>query len=105
VKAGHRWERVGLFAKLRPGVTSLSNRGVACLGDVCELILLAVPEYRREFALDVGGVLEFYPSPRLVTRLDLGTLVIHHRGTAPPCPGGECTTYNLATSIGMGLRF
>lgn len=104
-KAGYRGERVGVFAKVRPGVTVLTDRGVECLGDVCALVLLAVPEYRSEFALDVGGVVEWYPSGRWVARFDIGSLIIRHRSTAPPCPGGGCTSANLATSIGFGVRF
>jgi hypothetical protein len=105
VKAGYRGERVGVFGKVRPGFTSLTDRGVECLGEVCALTLLAVPDYRREFALDVGGVVELYPSSRWLARVDIGSLIIRHRSTAPPCAGGECTTSNLATSLGVGMRF
>lgn len=104
VKAGYRGERIGVFAKARPGFTALADRGVACLGDVCALMLLAVPEYRTEFAFDLGGVVEFYPSARWVVRADVGTLIIRHRSSAPPC-GDACTTSNLATSVGFGVRF
>ncbi len=105
VKAGYRGDRIGVFAKVRPGFTSLTDRGVACRGDVCALMLLAVPEYRREFALDVGGVFEFHPSSRWVARADIGSLIIAHRSSAPPCAAGDCTTSNLASSIGLGVRF
>ncbi|HEX5965010.1 MAG TPA: hypothetical protein VFY51_03735, partial [Pyrinomonadaceae bacterium] len=30
-------------------------------------------------ATDLGGVLEFYPSPRIVTRFDVGDTIIHFR--------------------------
>ena len=64
VRSGYRGERFGMFVKARPGVTRLSNRGVDCQGDVCALLLLAVPEYKPEFALDLGGVVEVYPAAR-----------------------------------------
>ena len=105
VKAGYRGKHAGVFAKVRPGFTTLTNRGVDCIGDVCALMLLAVPEYRREFALDLGGVVELYPSPRWVVRADVGTLRIRHRSNAPPCAGTTCTTSNLAASAGLGVRF
>lgn len=105
VKAGYRGDRIGVFAKVRPGVTVLSDRGVECRGEVCALVLLAVPEYRPEFVVDVGGIFEVYPSARWVARVDVGSLVIRHRSTAPPCVGGGCTTANLATSFGVGVRF
>ena len=96
---------MGLFAKVRPGFTVLADRGIDCLGDVCALMLLAVPEYRSEFALDFGSVVEIYPSTRWLARVDVGSLMIRHRSTAPPCAAGDCTTFNLATSFGMGVRF
>lgn len=105
VKTGYRGERFGVFGKVRPGVTALSDRGVECLGDVCALMLLAIPEYRSEFVVDVGGVFEFYPSSRWVARFDVGSLIIKHRSTAPPCVGGGCTSSNLASSVGVGVRF
>lgn len=105
VKAGYRGDRLGVFGKLRPGVTTLADRGVNCRGDVCALVLLAVPEYRPEFALDLGGVFEWYPTPRWVARLDMGNLMIRHRSTSPPCPAGGCTSNNLMISAGAGFRF
>lgn len=105
VKSGYRGERFGLFGKVRPGVTVLADRGVECLGDVCALMLLAVPEYRSEFALDAGGVVEYYPSRRWLIRGDVGGLMIKHRSTAPPCAAGDCTTWNPAVSVGAGVRF
>src|SRR5262249_17722984 len=76
VKLGRRSDRLGVFAKVRPGFTHLSDKGVECVGDVCALMLLAGPEYRTELALDVGGVLEFYPSARTVMRFDLADAMI-----------------------------
>lgn len=105
VKAGHRGERIGLFARARPGFTTLTDRGVDCQGDVCALMLLTVPEYRREFALDLGGVVEFYPSSRWLARADIGALRIRHRSSAPPCASGDCSSWNLAASAGLGIRF
>jgi hypothetical protein len=102
-KIGMRGERFGLFAKVRPGLASLSHTGFDCKGDVCALILLALPEYRTEFALDYGGVVEFYPSPRFVTRFDFGDTMIRHRSFAPPCR--ECTSHNFSSRFGFGVRF
>ena len=68
------------------------------------LMLLAVPEYRTEFAFDLGGVLEFYPSARTVARIDAGDTMIRHRSSAvPPCQ--ECTTHNFSSRFGVGVRF
>ena len=103
-KIGARGDRFGGFAKVRPGIVTLSNTGMGCVGEVCALILLPRPEYRTEFAIDLGGVFEFYPTPRTIARFDLGTTTIRHRSLGvPPCR--DCTTNNLSTSVGMGFKF
>jgi hypothetical protein len=104
-KVGVRGERFGLFAKARPGLARQSNGGVQCVGDVCALVLLMVPEYRTEFALDLGGVFEVYPSARTVLRFEVGDTIIWHRSVAPPCFGASCTSNNLSSKFGAGLRF
>lgn len=103
VKAGYRSGRVGVFAKARPGFSRLSNQGIDCRGDVCALILIAPPEYKTQFIMDIGGVVEFYPSDRLLARIDIGNTIVRHRGSAPPCNG--CTRNNLTSKFGFGLRF
>jgi hypothetical protein len=105
VKAGLRNDRVGLFAKARPGFTYVSGDGVECVGDVCALALLIRPAYGTEFAVDLGGVFEFYPSRRIVARFDLGDTMIWHNSVAPPCWTETCTSHNLSTKMGVGVRF
>ena len=105
MKAGVRNDRVGLFAKARPGFTHVSGNGVECVGDVCALVLLIRPEYSTEFALDFGGVFEFYPSRRIVARFDLGDTMIRHTSAAPPCWTESCTSHNLSSKMGVGFRF
>jgi hypothetical protein len=79
LKVGKRFEKWGIFAKGRPGVASFS-RG--------EFNLVPAPgqpsfpfnfEFKRvnSFAVDAGGVVEFYPSKRIVTRFDAGDTIIH----------------------------
>lgn len=107
VRVGTRWNRLGAFAKVRPGVTRLFDRGTECLGADCArvLMLLAIPEYRAEFALDLGGGVEFHPSGRAVARVEFGDTLIRHRSSAPPCPAGGCTSHNLSTRVGLGWKF
>jgi hypothetical protein len=105
-KLGMRNDRFGVFAKVRPGLTRVTNNGgIECVGSECALILLVRPEYRTEFALDFGGVFEVYPSSRTVARFELGDTMIRNRSVAPPCWGQSCTTHNLSTRFGIGLRF
>ena len=105
MKAGVRNDRAGLFAKARPGFSHVSGNGVECIGDVCALALLIRPEYGTEFALDLGGVFEFYPSRRIVARFDLGDTMIWHNSVAPPCWTESCTSHNLSSKMGVGFRF
>lgn len=103
-KIGFRGGKFGAFAKVHPGFARLIDKGMRCLGEMCALALFARPEYETEFALDVGGIVEFYPTDRASARFDLGTTAIRHRSLgAPPCRA--CTTQNFATSLGMGFKF
>lgn len=81
VKAGKRFKNFGIFAKGRPGFLSFT-RG---FGDV---VITGPPpagspfpesEFRprrlTHLAFDLGGVLEFYPSRRIVTRFDAGITI------------------------------
>lgn len=105
VKIGWRNDRFGVFGKARPGFVRLTNRGVDCTGDVCPLILVALPVYKTEFALDLGGMVEFYPTPRTVARFDVGDVAIQHRSLLVPGVCSTCTTHNFSTRAGFGVRF
>ena len=109
VKIGHRFDRYGLFAKVRPGLTHLSNQGLGCAGDDCaRILMLSLPaptSYRTEFALDLGGGFEFFPSRNTVTRIEFGDMIIRHRSFAPPCWQETCSSHNFTTRIGGGVRF
>jgi hypothetical protein len=106
-KITHRRSRYGIFGKVRPGFTHLTNNGVQCVGEDCARILLLfrTDAYRTEFALDLGGGFEFYPSARTVARFEFGDMVIRHRSDAPPCWTEACTSHNFTTRIGGGFRF
>ena len=79
LKVGKRFEKWGIFAKGRPGVVSFSR------GEFNVVPAPAIPsfpfafEFNRvnSFAVDAGGVVEFYPSKRIVTRFDVGDTIIH----------------------------
>lgn len=124
VKAGRRYNKFGIFAKARPGFI-YDSRGSF------EYVLRSTPnpaaqfpfDVRRKsqtsFALDVGGVLEFYPTKHLVTRFDFGdTIIVTPPRTInfPIINGNEApvlqsfrlstrTTNNFQFSAGVGYRF
>jgi hypothetical protein len=70
-------------------------------------------------ALDIGGVLEFYPTRRVVTRFDFGDTIIRYGATTinsidGPAGGPFVTTpitingetrHSFQFSAGVGFRF
>lgn len=107
VRVGARTGRVGAFVKARPGVTRLSDKGTECIGSGCAVIqmLRATGTNRSEFAFDLGGGIELYPTARTVARVDLGDTMIRHRSDAPPCQTSQCTSHNFSSRFGLGYRF
>ena len=109
IKAGTRTNRVGVFAKARPGVmfigevTSGFNCNSTSFGQTCR------PSHNN-FALDVGGVLELYPSSRTIVRFDAGDTIVRIRNatrgflTGGPVATSD-TTHNFQFSVGFGYRF
>ncbi len=61
--------------------------------------------------MDLGGIVEFYPSKRSIVRVDAGDTIVRFRGesaTISPfstisIPGD--TTHNFQVSIGFSYRF
>ena len=76
VKLGKRFEKFGLFAKVRPGFLSVGDVESVTPDTVSVVNGLTTFNFKRErtnfFTLDAGGVLELYPSRRLVVRFDAG---------------------------------
>jgi hypothetical protein len=122
VKVGKRFEKWGFFAKARPGVVGLSQ------GDFNILRITPAGPFPFEvevnrtnhFAVDVGGVVEFYPSRRIVTRFDVGDTMVHFNRrtgsfvvfdalTGTPqvilFSRPARTTHNFQFTAGVGFRF
>jgi hypothetical protein len=78
IKAGKRFEKFGIFAKLRPGFLSVGDVFSIVPGPLVNGFPTINTKIEREtlFTLDMGGVLEFYPSKRLIVRIDGGDTVI-----------------------------
>lgn len=120
VKAGKRWEKFGIFAKARPGFVSFS-RALRLAGTetvVFDGQSFVVPRYERDrrtsFSTDLGGVIELYPSRRLMARFDIGDTIIRHGerqmpGFGPPTPMTINVPreyrHNFQFSAGIGFRF
>jgi hypothetical protein len=119
VKAGKRYEKFGIFGKVRPGFTSFSagRRELVRLSPPPSNVFGFEPHRETNFATDVGGVLEFYPTRRIVTRFDAGDTIIRYgestrtlfsdsAGTqTQPFPISGETRHNFQFSAGIGFRF
>jgi hypothetical protein len=124
VKAGVRGERVGVFAKARPGFVRFSRfyRGATqrpVLDPVpfpLPRIVPILPEHETDFALDLGGLVELYPSRRTLLRFDIGDTIIRAGdndfvyfplGFLPneQFELRRTTSHNLQFSAGFGFRF
>jgi hypothetical protein len=119
VKYGRRFERFGVFAKARPGIVTFSsvNEVSGYESFDFEGQTFFFPDFRNTtktyFSMDVGGVLEFYPSKRILTRFDVGDTMIRYPvrdnpsgfTTAPPPRLPAELRHNLQITAGIGFRF
>ena len=93
IKAGKRIRRVGIFAKARPGF---------------QTNFVVNQREQARFALDVGGVAEFYPNRHLVLRLDASDVIIPFGNNVVgygPFAQRLGTTHNFQLNLGVGVRF
>lgn len=118
-KFGKRYRRFGIFAKARPGLVSFSRvlhqtgTETFTFGDQNVIFPTFQDRRRTYFSADIGGVLEFYPSSRILTRFDFGDTLIHYgrrdaQGvitTSPPATIPPSTTHNFQFTAGIALRF
>ncbi len=115
VKAGKRWKSFGLFAKARPGFVSFSET-LTPLPVVSGSATTFVFDRERKthFSTDVGGVLEFYPSRRMLVRFDAGDTIICYgkhsellpaNGSPAITPVASKVEHNFQFTAGVGFRF
>ena len=113
VKAGKRMEKIGVFAKFRPGFMRFTKIPDCPGGEISRCTYGA----KTEPAFDIGGVFEYYPVRQVVIRFDAGDTIIRYDkltranfGDLPPSPQfpleiGGGTTHNAQFSVGVGIRF
>lgn len=82
VKLGKRFEKFGLFAKVRPGFISVNNVESVTPDTLSVVNGVTTLDFKIErvnfFSLDAGGVLELYPSRRTVVRFEAGDTAVRH---------------------------
>jgi hypothetical protein len=106
LKAGSRTERFGIYAKARPGLMYFGS-----IPSHATCTFTCVEKTQTNFAFDLGGVVEYYPPPRIIVRVDLGDTLVKFK-TVGPAPAFTSsiltpaqTIHNFQFSIGLGWRF
>jgi len=110
VKAGVRNKWAGVFAKARPGVmwfgefTSRGSCTPTTFGSTCGV------SHEKDFAMDLGGVVEFYPSERAIIRVDLGDTIVRYQDRTLGTFGNPIFLNggfknNFQASLGFSWRF
>jgi len=134
VKSGLRFNKFGVFGKVRPGFINTKQDFTVYIPTPCVPVTTTCIQYLpisgvssdTGFSLDVGGVAELYPSKRIVVRLDVGDTIANRQGPTyfisqpifnsqqPPTlvnggifavPGSNVTGHSLQLSAGVGFRF
>ncbi|HXG65151.1 MAG TPA: outer membrane beta-barrel protein [Blastocatellia bacterium] len=100
VKAGKRIHKFGVFAKVRPGFVRFTENQIDKTFD---------DQSRTRFALDIGGVFEYYPTRRIVIRFDLGNTLIDYSDRTIQTTQGplqfKSDLTNAQGGVGIGFRF
>lgn len=118
-KVGKRFERWGLFGKARPGFVGFSK--TLQLVGTHPFNFGGIPTIQGDFevkpklypSFDVGGVIEFYVSRRVMTRMDFGDTIIRYGEYAvqgfpvsmPILRRPAETHHNFQFNAGIGFRF
>ena len=121
-KVGKRFEKWGIFAKARPGIATLGQEllEITPTGSNDPFPFQIGLKGVDTFALDLGGVVEFYPTKRIVTRFDIGDTLLRFPSrksqslafdpttntyTLIPFTLPAKTTNNFQVSASVGFRF
>jgi hypothetical protein len=106
LKGGVRRNHFGIFGKVRPGFNSYSDALSAISATGQESFSRST-----NFVLDLGGIVEFYPSERGTLRLEAGdthiyfnTRDVNFGGTIVPAGGGKLQ-HTIQFIVGYGWRF
>jgi hypothetical protein len=104
-RAGWRNKRFGVFAKVRPGLTRFYLLGTTPGPNVFE-------QGHTRFAVDVGGVFEYYLHRHAAIRVDVGDTMVRfkpgdffYQRLDEPMFVQRRLSHNFQLNIGFALRF
>src|SRR6185436_12412394 len=82
LKFGKRFDKFGVFAKVRPGFISFGETLRVTQTPLApggfDIVNTFTQERKTHFTTDVGGVLELYPTRRVLVRFDFGDTIIRY---------------------------
>lgn len=112
VKVGPRFEKFGVFGRLRPGFFRFGKapEPLACILIFPPPLACELSSGRTVWVMDLGGGIELFPHPRTVLRLDLGDSLLRYPGPVLGPDGkayldGSFWSHNLRVAVGGGFRF
>ena len=107
-KIGITREKFGVYAKVRPGIVRFAN----AVNDIPAFATTGRFQPVTQLAIDMGGVLEFYPKRHWVIRMDFSDVTIHYGSRTSIYPAPETPfrwpaywQTTLQTGFGFGWRF
>ena len=110
VKGGIRRNHFGFFGKARPGFNSYSQ-ALTSITNLNTTSLTYTYARSTNFVLDLGGIIELYPSERSTLRFEVGdthiffgTRDVNIGGTIQAFPGGGLQ-HSIQLILGYGWRF
>lgn len=110
IKAGSRFEKFGVFGKVRPGFIRFQHVTDCPEGTISS----CNNDGKTKLALDLGGVVEYYPTERTAVRVDFGDTIIWYGSVtllpffpelSSPVRVRHGTTNNFQFSAGFSFRF
>ncbi len=112
-KYGYRGKRFGIFGKVRPGFIHFNAFPYVTAtfivrdqtGQPYDILVLSSEKPATFFNVDVGGVVEYYPTKRTIIRFDIGDTIIRYNKQEPKEFNPTFTRHNLQMSLGFGFRF
>ena len=110
IKGGIRRNRFGIFGKVHPGFNSYSQ-ALTGITNLNTTSLTYTYARSTNFVLDLGGIVEFYPTERSTLRIEVGdthilfnTRDVNVGGTIETFPGGGLQ-HSIQLIVGYGWRF
>lgn len=114
IKYGVRRSKYGVFGKARPGAIRFNafpkivNRVLVPSptgNQPSDLLIIQTEAPATFFNIDVGGVFEYYPTRKIIFRVDVGDTIIRYSRQEPREINPSFTRHNLQISAGFGFRF